>query len=672
MRLAKLKPTTASTRLGLPKSFTPKDSPKKQLKPAIKSGSKSGSVINGKVPPIGKNVFDEDYRHGIQARDPNNVSRRDVARMALNYGQDRQRSGRPTRIHNQGRHNPVTEKLSPNRSPAPASKTLSHHGDIQAKLKNEFVEITNPFRPASNATFSSPPLLDGLRASLQQVLGSHAKPTAIQALSMDHYLSAESQAGKQLVQSPGSETLLASETGSGKSFAYLIPLIQTLKISEASKPQTSKLLHDNSSTQLSDPDGDVGEDGHASQPPPLKPGPRAIILSPTHELARQLSAYAKSLCHISRLRVQCLSNPNKTRLSGVDAFNENGQDSIAARQGRPVDIMIGTPSKVLALEGGVELSDRTVISSTARTWGEYEKGEFVGKLDARMSLQDVEWVVIDEADVLFDRDFVETTRILLSDIKTAREAYLNATGQETGHTLPFHLAVCSATIPVSLSNFLEDNYPSMTRLVSRNIHRLPKKLQTDHVQWTGGHRLADIYKKIQEVWAEDATARARVKAGIQASADGENGQALNQRSKILIFCNEKSKVQLLAKYLKTEKGIDSLVMVGDDEQRRKGSNKHLAGFLKPSAANPSSSNPTEATNTTHASPSILITTSLLSRGLDFSPSIKHVFVVDEPRSAVDFLHRAGRTGRAGKTGTVVIFGSGKGSMKGIKNTVTRR
>jgi ATP-dependent RNA helicase MRH4 len=56
----------------------------------------------------------------------------------------------------------------------------------------------------------------------------------------------------------------------------------------------------------------------------------------------------------------------------------------------------------------------------------------------------------------------------------------------------------------------------------------------------------------------------------------------------------------------------------------------------------------------------MITTSLLSRGLDFDPSIKHVFIVDEPRNMIDFLHRAGRSGRAGQTGRVVIFGKGKG------------
>jgi len=53
----------------------------------------------------------------------------------------------------------------------------------------------------------------------------------------------------------------------------------------------------------------------------------------------------------------------------------------------------------------------------------------------------------------------------------------------------------------------------------------------------------------------------------------------------------------------------------------------------------------------------MITTSMFSRGLDFSP--------DEPRNMVDFLHRAGRSARAGQVGKVVAFGKlkGRGSAK---------
>jgi superfamily II DNA/RNA helicase len=70
---------------------------------------------------------------------------------------------------------------------------------------------------------------------------------------------------------------------------------------------------------------------------------------------------------------------------------------------------------------------------------------------------------------------------------------------------------------------------------------------------------------------------------------------------------------------------------------------------------------------TENDPLVLVTTSLLSRGLDFNSSVKHVFIVDEPKNMVDFLHRAGRTGRAGQAGKVVIFAHKRGGPSGRRD-----
>ena len=61
-----------------------------------------------------------------------------------------------------------------------------------------------------------------------------------------------------------------------------------------------------------------------------------------------------------------------------------------------------------------------------------------------------------------------------------------------------------------------------------------------------------------------------------------------------------------------------------------------------------------------SSPRVLLSTSLLARGLDFDPSVSHVFVLAPPRNTADFLHRAGRTARAGSSGRVIVFGNGTG------------
>lgn len=47
---------------------------------------------------------------------------------------------------------------------------------------------------------------------------------------------------------------------------------------------------------------------------------------------------------------------------------------------------------------------------------------------------------------------------------------------------------------------------------------------------------------------------------------------------------------------------------------------------------------------------IMVATDLAARGLDFPGTVDHVVNFDFPTTAVDYLHRTGRTARAGKTG----------------------
>lgn len=195
------------------------------------------------------------------------------------------------------------------------------------------------------------------------------------------------------------------------------------------------------------------------------------------------------------------------------------------------------------------------------------------------------------------------------------------------------------------------------RLASPRLHNLPKTLQTEYVNWTGGNKYADIERRIRRVWAEDASA----------------GNS-NSLTKVLIFCNKSSKVDDLGQHLE-EKGIKTIALSSTSGQRKRGSNHHLDGFMREQEEmskepeqeidNEHASSPTEVGSDPKSVPHVMITTSLLSRGLDFSPSIRHVFIVDEPRNMIDFLHRAGRTGRAGQKGKVVIFGKmkGRGSAK---------
>lgn len=262
---------------------------------------------------------------------------------------------------------------------------------------------------------------------------------------------------------------------------------------------------------------------------------------------------------------------------------------------------------------------------------------------------------------ILDPDFQESTRTLLADVAAARGQPVQSipdplpppTETPEASTLshitpinyPFNLILTSATIPSSLATYLDGHHPNLTRLASPKLHRLPSTMKTEYESWTGGNKDADIERRIRKVWAEDS---------INPSPDG-------RRSKILIFCNRGTKVQTLGAFLEG-KGIPNVALTKNGGARNIGNNNHLNGFLRKtnSATKYSSTSPSE-----DKGPHVMITTSMLSRGLDFSPEVRHVFIVDEPRNMIDFLHRAGRSARAGQSGKVVVFGKmkGRGSAK---------
>ena len=158
-------------------------------------------------------------------------------------------------------------------------------------------------------------------------------------------------------------------------------------------------------------------------------------------------------------------------------------------------------------------------------------------------------------------------------------------------------------------------------------------------------RVLQRERRLRRVWAEDAL----------------RGPG-TPRSRVLIFCNRSTAVYALGEHL-TTRGIPNRTLASTSSARARGSNKHLEGFVKDAKTEDKDDND---------SPRVLITTSLLSRGLDFAPSVQHIFIVDLPRNMIDFLHRAGRSGRAGHQGRVVIFGKTKGRGSAADDAIRRK
>ncbi|CAD6984834.1 unnamed protein product [Tilletia controversa] len=592
-----------------------------------------------------------------------------------------------------------------------------------------------------DATAPSATLSPGLLEMVHAQLGPKAKPTHVQELCLHHFFPPPptSAKGKQKAASHWlkadalgpTETLIAAETGSGKTMAYLLPLLHHLKA-------TDRDFHPS-------PDVDLVQ-------------PRAIILAPTHELARQLAGAAKNLCHIDKLKVLCLSSggwldtlrvgvaqlshahgpQSESTLDTMEA-EENGQGgATAGPTGRFLhpDIIVSTPSRLLstlsnAREVNTIIDDAAAVAELRRNGRPSDRNARAAAAAARkkedrqplISLVNVRSVVIDEADVLLAPDFGPGTRAVLhlarKEQAAASPAEEDAESEEAAASSSSKLTLDDITAP----------HPNPKR--SKHVESLlPSRLKADFVD-PGGNKMAAIAGQIRKVLGETPSANEK--------GEGNGNPAPN---KVLIFMNRSTSVDLLSKYL-TENGISNVAVTSSAGTRSKKSNAHIKTFLResklsdqrhhtksaaeneeasmkteeeieatyieeekpdeevtlPSASSTSTPTATATSTSTPTSsspasppPRVLITTSLLSRGLDFDPSVTHVFLPDRisystsgfgsrrlavsvpgtPTSSssldtavasvavagineLELLHRAGRAARAGSSGKLVIF-----------------
>ncbi len=110
--------------------------------------------------------------------------------------------------------------------------------------------------------------------------------------------------------------------------------------------------------------------------------------------------------------------------------------------------------------------------------------------------------------------------------------------------------------------------------------------------------------------------------------EGE-GEALTNA---IIFCNRKTDVDIVAKSLK-KYGLDAAPIHGDLDQSQRMAT--LAAFRDGSLK-------------------FLVASDVAARGLDI-PNVSHVFNFDVPGHAEDYVHRIGRTGRAGRPGKAIMI-----------------
>jgi superfamily II DNA/RNA helicase len=115
---------------------------------------------------------------------------------------------------------------------------------------------------------------------------------------------------------------------------------------------------------------------------------------------------------------------------------------------------------------------------------------------------------------------------------------------------------------------------------------------------------------------------------LRALIDNEGDKCRNA----IIFCNRKTDVDIVAKSL-MKYGYDAAPIHGDLEQSQR--TRTLDGFRDGTLR-------------------FLVASDVAARGLDI-PNVSHVFNFDVPSHAEDYVHRIGRTGRAGKLGTTIML-----------------
>ncbi|MGA0429992.1 MAG: DEAD/DEAH box helicase, partial [Paracoccaceae bacterium] len=142
--------------------------------------------------------------------------------------------------------------------------------------------------------------------------------------------------------------------------------------------------------------------------------------------------------------------------------------------------------------------------------------------------------------------------------------------------------------------------------------------------------------------ARQATASETIEQGVVIFKPGRREREGSDKRKILrllidaegagcsnaiIFCNRKSDVDICAKSLR-KYGYDAAPIHGDLDQSQRTAtlDKFRSGELR-----------------------FLIASDVAARGLDI-PSVSHVFNFDVPSNSEDYVHRIGRTGRAGRQG----------------------
>ncbi|MDR1596870.1 MAG: DEAD/DEAH box helicase [Treponema sp.] len=327
----------------------------------------------------------------------------------------------------------------------------------------------------------------------------------------------------------GERVLFSSPTGTGKTFAYLIPIFQRM---------------------LEPVSGGGSNTDKAGQAPQVKLPPEVLILAPTYELCSQIKQEAEFL------------------LSGAAPFK--------------VSLLIGSGAPGRQIETLKKDKPRVLVGNPGRVFQLAKMG--------KLRLGSLRFLVLDEADRLSSDELYNETLETVSMIRS-------------GCT-----AACSATLP------------------DRRRERLLSLMGERNSISVEETRTNEILRNRIEHWAFFCEERDKI--GLLRSFLA----ALRPR-KTLVFTGRGAQVGNIVSKLRYH-GIGATGLYGDmDKKARK---QAMDDFRRGRSA-------------------VLVASDLAARGLDI-PDLSYIISLDTGADPDAYIHRAGRTARAGKRGIMVTFG----------------
>ncbi|KIX93427.1 uncharacterized protein Z520_10846 [Fonsecaea multimorphosa CBS 102226] len=496
----------------------------------------------------------------------------------------------------------------------------------RTKLKQQMEKITS-FEELG----LMPSVVDSIYTQVLPHLTEYT-PTPVQKLAIPALLSRKGEYQKQKQVDPDGNPvpnkyktfLLAAETGSGKTLAYLLPVINAVKQQEEVDRNEELEREARSVKEKEEKDKNrvfEADPSEADEPSPNQSmgRPRALILLPSSELVAQVTKVVKVIGHTVKYRSAGISSSNTPTVIRNRLFNPQG-----------IDILVSSPHLIAS----IAKKEPNILSR-------------------------IQYLVMDEADSLFDRSFSETTCEIIDRAAPSLK----------------QLILCSATIPNSLDKFIDKRFPDCKRIVTPKLHTIPRRVQLGAVDID-----KDPYRGSRELACADVI-------WTLGKAVHEDLNPKNTVKHILVFVNEREKAEEVARFL-VSKGIEAVALTRDTTEQRQAeilatftSVDRVEGSSKPSSSPSSTSKklfkdfvPFDRSSTPSTSginlsqPSrptrhlpdvkVLVTTDLGSRGVD-TLAVRHVVLYDVPHTTIDFVHRLGRMGRMNRRGRGIVLMGGK-------------